>query len=415
MVETTKKKHRPVELDLNVPNKVEAALRIVSPGLPKLSPGMQTTMNESMQIQRQQRELIAARNHTEHGVEAKEPTNVLENKVVVITTSQPDGEVQDSSRLSTPSSTKRLKRENAPPPLSLVKENSEKSPSMRPLIQSAPLRPYFMGPHTKGALKPYGSNPYTPHRQFRRLHVSPPQRIIRPFTAHAAHPQLQAAYPRYAAAPYTAVAGSFPRAPYRHVSGPLPYAQSPILAQVTDVYHGDYTRVAPFTSQPLSAQQDAFESIGTGAVTDRTLATEEEMIEMKRKHEQAGKEVSGSESDSDDPELNAIDPEDQPHRTGNLRTRSLTIFGSINLMNESVFNFKIYASSKEQKESKDLDSASNSNGDLSEKVSLPSSHSPEKSPVSSSSKPTTPDLQKQKEKFLKICETSWDEFVSTMG
>ncbi|KAJ9102104.1 hypothetical protein QFC19_004840 [Naganishia cerealis] len=414
MVETTKKKHRPVELDLNVPNKVEAALRIVSPGLPKLSPGMQTTMNESMQIQRQQRELIAARNNTEPGVEVKEPTSVLEKKVVVITTSNPDSEVQDSSRLSTPSTTKRLKRENAPPPLSLVRENSEKSPSMRPLIQSAPLRPYFMGPHAKGAFKPYGSNPYTPHRQLRRLHVSPPRRIIRPFTAHAAHPQLQGVYPRYTAAPYTAVAGSFPRVPYRHVSGPLPYTKSPVLAQVTDVYHGDYTRVAPFTSQPLSAQQDAFE--GTGAVADRTLATEEEMIEMKRKHEQASKGMSGSESDdSDDPELNAIDPEDQPLRTGNLRSRSLTIFGSINLMNESVFNFKIYASSKKQEESKDSTPASNSNGDLSEKVSLPSSHSPEKSPVTLSAETTTTDLQKQKEKFLKICETSWDEFVSTMG
>lgn len=407
MGESTKKKHRPVELNLKEPTKKDAALRIVSPGLPKLSPRMQTTMNESLQIERQQRELIAARNTTEQGADIKENESMPQEKVVVVTTSQPEGDEEESSRISTPSTAKRLKRDNAPPPLSLA---SDKSPSSKRLIQSAPLRPFFMGHHSKSALKQYGSVPFNSHRQYRRLQLSPPKRMVRPHAPHGvAYALPSTAHPRYSYAPYTAVAGSFPRGPYRHVSGPPHAVHSPILTQVTDVYHGDFTKAAPFPSQPLSAQQEAFGNIEHGATADRTLATPEEMLEMKRKHEQAAMHAHSSDAEeSDDPELNAIDAEDRV--LDETQKRGLTIFGSINLMNETVFNFKIYPSKENQQNSSTARSLSSDQDQSEESTST----TPEKASVPIV-QAEVPDLQKQKEKFLKICETSWDEFVSTMG
>lgn len=397
MGETTKAKRRPTELTLKEPTKVEAALRIVSPGLPKLNVGMQTTMNESLEIERQQRQLIAARNSLDPEVKTQEAP-LDEPKVVVISTSQPEGDSDDSSRLSTPSTTKRLKRDNPPPPLTLG--DKEKAKAMRPLVQSAPLQPFYMGPHAKSA-KPHAV-PYS-HLQFRRLHVSPPRRYMRPLQAHPmSYAPLYSLYLR--AAPYTSVAGAFPRG-QRISSGPLPTSQSPFLAQVTDVYHGDFTRVAPFSSQPLSAQRDAFdkEELASG---DRTLATEEEMLEMKRKHELASNRDPASEpDDSDDPERNAIDPEDNAQEE--KPSGSLIIFGSINLMNESVFNFKIYPSSKDRQSTSPVPTTDDKPSNQ-----LPRSHE------ESSATPATSansDLQKQKDKFLKICETSWDEYVGAMA
>ena len=59
---TPPKRHRPMSLNLGVPDNADVALRIVSPGLPPLiNESMKTTVQLLKQIQQQQKNLIAAR------------------------------------------------------------------------------------------------------------------------------------------------------------------------------------------------------------------------------------------------------------------------------------------------------------------------------------------------------------------
>lgn len=95
--------------------------------------------------------------------------------------------------------------------------------------------------------------------------------------------------------------------------------------------------------------------------------SEDEIKEMQEKY-------------NNDVESTAIDIDDEQNSAFAKDEAKEQVFGSINIMNESVFNFKIF----------------------NQNLSSPDAASDYKD-----------DLSRDKEKFLKICETSWDEFVSS--
>ena len=79
------KRHRPMSLNLGVPDNADVALRIVSPGLPPLiNESMKTTVQLLKQIQQQQKNLIAARHgkdpmrmrSTQTQAQVQQPTSI---------------------------------------------------------------------------------------------------------------------------------------------------------------------------------------------------------------------------------------------------------------------------------------------------------------------------------------------------
>ena len=179
-----KKKHRPSSLNLRVgvPDSTsDVALRIVSPGLPPLkNKGMKTTVQLLQKIQKQQKNLIAARHGLEittaevqvqlqvpeqqsssnnsnnqaqkqkqghHNVsQLLRIENVLNAEEPPIKSPIYSLDDSDLSRLSTLRE-KRLKRNNIPAPLNIGRlsnrnrGNSKEHQNIQPLIQSAPIRP----------------------------------------------------------------------------------------------------------------------------------------------------------------------------------------------------------------------------------------------------------------------------------
>lgn len=449
-------RHRPKSLNLAINEKSnsDVALRIVSPGLPQLNAELKTTMKISQQIEQQQRLLIAARNtgsappfaapsalSSSSSANSAPATTVLAHSStsstagaatpegfqapgnvpqVVIVTKPAEAPPDELDRISTPSSAKRLKRENIPAPLNLPLASSGK-----PSIQSAPirLRPmpttarYPQFPQRRYATVPPHQHTLALHSNQYQIQVQSylqyqqqllQQMYVRRPVYRAAHlPYVYAVPPPGApytpAAPYTPTGvhySSIPN-PYKRVRlVPQPTAypvrskltpaaapantpsldSSPAKAKltlppreetssnasssaVTDVYHGDYTKAAPMNSQPLSAQREFFDTSKKRVPEDESIS-EEEIREMQEKYAQP-----------------AVAP---PHHLNapatnfeNLKAGA-EMFGSINLMNESVFNFRIFTPEEGNQESiKDR-------------------------------------LAREKEKFLKICETSWNEFVAKM-
>lgn len=408
---TSTEKHRPSSLDLKSIGHSDAAIRIVSPGLPRLNEEMKSTVKLSQKIEQQQRHLIAARHRT--GSSSPNAGDITITSSITSTTSNSQGS-DDMDRLLVPSSAKRLRRDNIPTPLSIS------APARPPSIQSAPIR------QNGRVFHPVGAPPQTSRQSyFRRYHQPLPSAARAKFQVPY-HIQVQSynqyqqqlrrqpvIYPQpykyqhpipthsYIYGPQTA---TYPQAPYSQplytlVSYPVHYPQqrlapkqkqvlvsvessspaqsspeklrklglsSPVTpkkrlqyqSNVTDVYHGDYTKVAPINSQPLSAQKEYFE---VNKESDIDEDTQPQYISP------------------------CYSPPQYTSAPGSEYEGSNEIFGSINLMNESVFNFRIF--NARSKLANLSDESSGLEGEIK--------------------------LAKEKEKFMKICETSWNEFVAS--
>lgn len=571
-----KPKHRPKSLNLSEPNSnnSDVALQIVSPGLPSLNAEMQSTVKISQKIELQQRHLIAARqsgNPTSSSSSAADSTtdetiendrNDQKDDLNIRTTSistlinhddptpqkvrsrspsptllhekniQPlEKNIQTLEKnvhpldkldsLNTPTTAKRLKRNNIPTPLTI----GAASQYARPSIQSAPIRPsarlqypltsrqpqYSQRRPVQPPLPPQGVTPtrvsHNPHQALlqqqqqnqqqyqqysqhvyatgqyypsphQQYYTSPGQRRqYRPFpnaqVTYLTLPSLQPYPPppigqlpqqpttpfkrSRILAPYTTTSPYFPRGIRRNV----PIGEPPVATltattkgkpfSVTDVYRGDYKMAAPINSQPLSAQKEYFNQKGKNPTDDDRLpVSEEEVKEMQAKYNSNSEERPASRPDP----LQFVPNQQQSQQAQppNNRLNTLMrgeIFGSINLMNESIFNFKIFNApnvpAKDEAEDEHEDEDEEDDDDDVIEVTEVSNEEKETSvpeidlkvepdttdttgapsslpcPSSSSSSTKNPALDnkdlewlaKEKEKFLKICETSWDEFVNS--
>lgn len=365
-------KHRPSTLELSGDRNKDYALRIVSPGLPALNEEMKSTIKLSQKIEQQQKNLIAARHSgsgsgsvtdageagANRGPESGGETIVVsENKNML-----PD----EMDKLATPTTVKRLQRENIPAPLSM---GSGHTAGTNPTIQSAPIK---QNPWT-ARMYPRRCAPYliqVKHQQ-PSPYMQPMQRryryVLPQFNVAHTPPRAQPGYKRMRMAPYTAAGRYFPMRPQgTAMMSAIPKSSLKSLA-VTDVYHGDYTKTAPLHSQPLSAQHEVFDSSAratdNSVEDDRIPVSEDEIKEMQEKYD-------------NDVESTAIDDDDDLH----ISSPGDEVFGSINFMNETTFNFKMFSQNQSAQE-----------------------------PAPSAEE----HLAKEKEKFLKICETSWDEFMNS--
>ncbi|ABN64402.2 predicted protein [Scheffersomyces stipitis CBS 6054] len=390
--EPPRKRHRPRSLDLKsgADDSSHVALRIVSPGLPPLnSAEMRSTLKISQRIEQQQRELIASRAGV---VSANTSINengspASETRSTIITVNAQPTAADELDRLSTPSSAKRLKRSNVPSPLSIGSQDSD---SLRPAIHSAPIR-YYGPPVAKSQFRPF-PNTHVTYSSLPPLQsggsVHPYQsgipikrsRPIYPYTTTSAHfPRAVRLAPHPYHNPQHHLMANQRQGPHRSASPPLRSPSSPF--SVTDVYHGDLMKTAPLQSQPLSAQRDYFESQGKARMSqqdvddDRLPVSEDEIREMQEKYK-SSEDLHEEEEEEDD------DEEDAASRTG---VNGEEIFGSINIMNESIFNFRIFNPKSKEAEADDKENEDTS-GDW---------------------------LAKEKDKFLRICETSWDKFVNS--
>ncbi|CUM64382.1 uncharacterized protein PRCAT00001984001 [Priceomyces carsonii] len=412
---TKASKHRPQSLKLknHDSDNSDLALRIVSPGLPPLDNEMKTTVQISQKIEQQQRSLIAARHERKQGPMSPEQNDSDKssdesgNESNDQPASQNSTEIpqltEESDTVMTPLSTKRLKRDNVPTPLNISQSN--KNPGMKPLIQSAPIKQGGSISGASSAVKyTLSKTRYQPQIQMRtqkshayqyrpvhRRRYNPLPRTQVTYLAFPPATSVIHGFPhRYnSMVPYTTISPYFPTAARNnlHHSGSLENSAHPhapkadskrVTGPVTDVYHGDYTKAAPLQSQPLSAQRGFFDQMKSkqNADEDRLPASEDEMKEMSQKYMESKEAQEDSQSEEE-----LMEEE---------------IFGSINLMNDSIFNFKIF---KQPHSSPGCS-----------KKGL--SASPSSSSTSSQQSSKGDWLSKEKEKFLKICETSWDEFVS---
>lgn len=367
------KKHRPSSLELSDGKKSDFALRIVSPGLPVLSEEMKSTIKLSQKIEQQQKSLIAARNSNSSSA-SNEVANGQANGNETVVVNDPSNSLPDEmDNLSTPTSIKRLKRENIPTPLRMS------GSSASPMIQSAPIRQNRVGITSRAYPRRFAPYQIQVQHQYPHPQVNGAYRYMLPQPiAYGGHPGAVQSMRKVRMVPYTSSGRYFPFHHARSMAPSHPPAQTAAAHQklssksstVTDVYHGDYTKAAPLHSQPLSAQREMFDvpiKASTNTVDDdRMPVSEDEIKEMQEKYDNNVESV-------------AIDEDDEQHAKFSANDRD-HVFGSINFMNESVFNFKIFNQS----------------------LTSPEDETEEKD-----------DLAKEKEKFLKICETSWDEFVNS--
>ncbi|KAK6200467.1 uncharacterized protein RJT21DRAFT_44262 [Scheffersomyces amazonensis] len=311
-------------------------------------------------------------------------------------------------------------------------------------------------------------------------------------------------YPRRAVVPYTSVSSQFPRG-VRYVSaapasGRFAYPSHPIAQRipndetevidveesdetpansnysdssrmaksfsVTDVYHGDISKVAPLNSQPLSAQREFFNKEEVEVIRGPSHESDENHADEGTLNDD---DEENSEKQDDENEENIHEKKrtiqsQQQHQyyyhqqrhhlgggpwsnatpaTSSLRypqsvgvnnqfeaIKNGEIFGSINLMNESIFNFRIFKNSsnhddeaENENENENANTNENTNENANEnanrrKQKLNVDHEEEISEEAEQDKtpPLSPErnwLLKEKAKFLKICETSWDKFVES--
>lgn len=405
-----KKKERPRPKSLNLKDtknsNSDLALRIVSPGLPPLNKEMQSTVVISQKIQQQQKNLIAARHGKNvRSAEEEEEEDISRNdsesensdteplrgsvkssssfemsKSTGYNNKSRDGNTAETSgkedfdemdSKSASMSPKRLKREKIPSRLNISLSGNMGSTgySSTPLIQSAPIRALNKFPI------PVNMNPHA-----RRRYVSTPQYQITP--NQQSSPYVMPMQRRqYVLVPlsqtYSPVLSTHEETKYEDERVSLPVIANNGKHQalkthskldtkvakgkqitVTDVYQGDYTKIAPLTSQPLSAQKDYFDKNSRLIDEDRSPVTDSEVKEMQEKYK--GDAVN-------------------EHYVKTPVNDSNEIFGSINIMNEN-FNFRIFNQSGDEEESK-LESGMD-------------------------------DFVKEKKKFMKVCERTWDEFIN---
>ncbi|EGW31254.1 uncharacterized protein SPAPADRAFT_61830, partial [Spathaspora passalidarum NRRL Y-27907] len=377
-----KRKHKPESLKLSGigNNNADVALRIVSPGLPSLSEEMNSTVQLSKQIQLQQRKLIAARQTVngdspeikDEGEEENEGDDSDSIKSPVYASD--DSELTRLSQVRN----KRLKRTNLPEPLHIDGDTS-----IRPTIQSAPIRQRARPAHSMYQYQPprpqqqqqqtqqsppvqaypnvgpyyYVGGPYQqyypapiPRTQHRLANAQITYSTLRPL--HSSYPYAQPARVRFA--PYTSTVAHFPhraaqqqaqqtQQAQQHQQQPQQQGQASerrrtISNTVTDVYHGDLQRAAPLHSQPLSSQREYFQGRERKDEDEDESVTEDEVREMEQKY----KEISGRL-----PPVPQYVNINQGYYSSQQQQPTSTsppgeIFGSINLMNVSIFNFKIF-------------------------------------------------------------------------
>lgn len=394
--------------------------------------------------------------------------------VQAATSTSPQSALDGSLKLLGPSSAKRLRRDNIPSPLTISSGNvagglgTGDPEQYKPSIQSAPLRQgqrfpltstgvhfprhppnvgsnYYYAPVKRRQYRPLPNTQVT-YSQFPPTQVNPVNAVNNaPLNAAAAAPGTSGA-PGPGPTPAPAAAGAtrkrmftpftpapFPKRPQlpppkKSVIVPATTtSNTPVSMQklpekksysVTDVYHGDYTKAAPLLSQPLSAQREFFVSKKKKQEKDdddRLPVSEDEIREMQEKYNKLNvvlppiqimqgqiPPIPGQGQDyhpayHQQPYQNVAPIQSLKHKE---------IFGLINLMNQSIFNFKIF----NNKEGKDVNGV---------RDTTETKDTNENKVATDNSKSTTPEqetpdwLAKEKEKFLKICETSWDEFVNT--
>jgi down-regulator of invasive growth 2 len=397
-----------------------------------LNDDLKSTMEITKQIQKQQRTLIAARIADSGSPEDSSSKSdiAVENgdsdESLDVKNDAKDGSIDkptpgDESEPVGSSPTKRLKRSNIPPPLNIGLINSTNGNARA--INSAPIRqskqfgyqsrrrmPF--PPASTTLMYPNGmqqQQPNLPVYAFDGAQQVPYQQfypqVYRPFPnaqVSQVQPfmlggQILTQQPLYRRSrnvlPHTSVGPYFPK------NHRAPLSTTAYKQPVTDVYHGDYTKNAPLQSQPLSAQREAFNR-KLDRDDDDAPVTDEEIREMQAKYDRGNRELSS---------VNLI--------------RQGEIFGSINLMDEAVFKFRIFKQNDKDDEptehSNDTDDEDAEN-DMSLDKPRDGSRSTDGG-ANNRTETVSPQendddlawLAKEKAKFLKICETSWDAFIDS--
>lgn len=458
-----------VQLEYNKDN-TDVALRLVSPGLPRLSDEMKNTIKLSHKIHIQQKHIIEARisgnnkddkknvgsvnsdnvneqeNESSENTDEPDHTDELDNETSdksadeesteVLNTESSSADNQDTIKSISETLSRGLKRKHVPTPLSI----DQSMPAPNPLIQSAPLfsklkfnnsKKFQTTPVAKTFntyLTPHKASPYNQVNKKVRImsqgHISYPITSTSPyFTRSKPHyqqftPQPTAGFnrayppfypPAYYASPSTVINHPTDKSVSndKTVSNDKSKLQEPTTAsqtnkpafnprleaqlhslgiptearKVVDVFHGDLIKDAPIQSQPLSSQREFFDHTPTNLrkfiEDDRSPVSEEEIREMQEKYASNMPHYSHLPSGIQPVPLglNPIIAPGQHYPTPVFVPRSQIqtqdkpneIFGSIQFMNEKFFNFKIF-----DDESSDT----------------------------------------QREKFLRLCENTWDEFIS---
>lgn len=384
-----RRRPRPSGLDLHLAKNADLALRIVLPGIPPqaITEEGSHTLRMSHQIQRQQRQIIALMNQARDAqLDITTPpddgdgdgddntdnttttTTTKVGPVVELEVLQHDA--SDDSHDTPTLANKRLKRDNVPTPLNIGLIN-DKHP--QPLIHLAPIRPAMRGAAVPPPRRRPGPQIRRVYRPFPNTHVTYqayPQEYALPYFAG---PQWTP-YP-----PPTAYPPPYPVAIRRR---PLATPKRPNLSdKVTDVYHGDYTRAAPLLLQPLLAQREVFDLRSQQRFDeDRLPVLEDEVREMQAKYDQGTV----------------------------TKPNTNEVFGSISLMNQLVYNFRIFRKSTLETATDKTESL-----ELTLKVKQePSDTIPEHDEDDTKEQELEVDwLRREKKKFLRICETLWDTFV----
>ena len=416
------------------------ARRIVSPELPQLSEEMKTTIQISQRIQQEQQCLIATRKNKEGPRSAGATSTRTQPQTVHLDTPSDELTEQETEKLKDPRRTKRLKRRHVPSPLRV----GDKSSGYK-VIKSAPLRqerltpgvarrfPAMLQQHPYDHSFPYESNqPY---------HIA--TKRPRPPMGPTEHVSACCMYtPSYQGpirvVPRSAICRQFPAVPgvaklvtpatttnmvfstARSSNWPS-HSQKSGSAAVTDVYEGDYTKPAPLSSQPLSAQCEYFDA----SVSSSSDSNDYYDMDAERPPASAlsFRRDSDNSKDSNDVESAALSEEEiqraPDHHKHFYRSQGYPITGLINFMDQSVFRFKIFDHSKnKEKSSLPLDVCSREDSTL--KKGSPEKASAERVSQENVSQERASledehswTMNENKKKFLKICETSWDRFMSS--
>ncbi|KAG7660534.1 uncharacterized protein J8A68_005953 [[Candida] subhashii] len=493
---------RPASLNLSKTKHSDVALRIVSPGLPELNHEMKTTLKISQKIQKRQLDIIASRSQNSPksaNTDEEEPEHD-EDEVYDDNDNENDNTgtsygSDDSLTILSKRKNKRLKRNNVPTPLRIGQN------SIRSGIQSAPMRPngiynrrlmtqappppqvypqpialqpqplatpyYYVG----GPQQQYYAAPM-PRMQYGLPNAQITYSTLRPIQSQQQQQQQQFLHPQQQQPPQPQSArirvpgpgpGQFPvpAVPINRQQQQQPHPEPRTISnpQVTDVYFDDSLKAAPFESQPISAQRDLFgHNTTTAAKDDRLPVTEEEVNEMRAKQTQSSHNKPVAQYVTAPP---GMAQHVRSNGSGNGQRPIVgEIFGSVNLMNESIFNFRIF----EKKLSADEDEvegvgeegvedveavrgdedeemedghekSADEAGDVSEGLNKDNEDVVIETPQEEESRdeeqqaeegeeeketagPGEPKndnswLKDEKEKFMKICETCWDEFIKS--
>ncbi|AOA64650.1 Hypothetical protein PP7435_CHR4-0917 [Komagataella phaffii CBS 7435] len=325
------------------------AIQILSPGLPLLKPVFEEALARSKTIEEQQKDLIAKR---EQGVSERADQ---ESFPPLDSVGEDLADKPQQPRSATRLPNKSLKRRNAPPPLNIANGNHISNPSIR----SAPIRtnlhytqqgqgagperfrkrrlpfsgqppltsvpqggfrsyPFPQAQPTAGfAPMPfpvYGPEPHyiVPHSALMAQGCIVPNNVAPGVVKQSRQPPMGNQQPQQV---YT----SARQAPMRHIKMQV-QQESP---HVTDVFSNDTKKVAPLTSQPLSAQQETFAFFG-----------ENENLVEKDNSDSNEKEDKEEEGDGD-VESRAIEDEYKPS------TKARNIEGELRIDSEQfAFTFQ---------------------------------------------------------------------------